>query len=77
MKKPPFSAVDMFVSDYFVAWLLSLNKRPSLLKRHDAKRLREEWHYRIFQVKAVKVYNVPQEKVFCKAHQEGRMSQTA
>jgi len=33
------------------------------LKRHDAKRQREEWHYRIFQVKAVKVYEVPQEKV--------------
>jgi hypothetical protein len=30
--KPPFSAVDMFVSDYFVAWLLRLNKLPSLLK---------------------------------------------
>lgn len=39
----------------------------SLLKRHDAKRQREEWHYRIFQVKAVKVYDVPQEKAFCRA----------
>jgi hypothetical protein len=33
-----------------------------LLKRHDAKRQREEWHYRILHVKAVKVYDVPQEK---------------
>jgi hypothetical protein len=39
--KPPFSAVDMFVSDYFVAWLISLNKRPSQLKKSFAKLLRK------------------------------------
>ena len=35
----------------------------NLLKRHDAKHQREEWRYRILQVKAVKIYGVPQEKL--------------
>ena len=42
LNKPPFSAVDMFVSGYFVAWLLSLNKRCSLLKNSIAELYVEE-----------------------------------
>jgi hypothetical protein len=45
--------------------VISSNKRvqqASVLKRHDAKRQREDWYYRLFQVKAVKIYDVPQEK---------------
>jgi hypothetical protein len=33
-----------------------------LLKRDDAARQTEEWHLHIFQAKAVKVCDVPQEK---------------
>ena len=39
------------------------SKRNSLLKRDDALRQTEEWNLHIFQAKAVKVCDVPQEKM--------------
>jgi hypothetical protein len=59
-----FRSLMSFTNTYFAKrffYFVSENGH-SLLKRHDAKRQREEWHYRIFQVKAVKVYGAPQEK---------------
>ena len=41
----------------------------SLLKRDDAARQTEEWYLHLFQAKAVKVCDVPQEKLIHKVHQ--------
>ena len=42
------------------------------MKRNGAMRQREEWHLDIFQAKAVKVYDVPQEKVLNKLNSKER-----